>query len=72
MGSTPTSSPYQARGVQWMWDTISRTGGLILADEMGLGKTLQIIALLIKITGARFTGSGDLPHQSHCELGSGD
>lgn len=40
--------PYQARGVQWMWDTISRTGGLILADEMGLGKTLQIIALLMK------------------------
>lgn len=39
--------PYQARGVQWMWDTINRTGGLILADEMGLGKTLQIIALLL-------------------------
>ncbi|OYU77465.1 MAG: helicase [Alphaproteobacteria bacterium PA3] len=40
--------PYQARGVQWMWDTVNRTGGLILADEMGLGKTLQIIALLLK------------------------
>ncbi|GAA6164009.1 hypothetical protein NBRC116590_17130 [Pelagimonas sp. KU-00592-HH] len=39
--------PYQSRGVKWMWDTISRTGGLILADEMGLGKTLQIIALLL-------------------------
>lgn len=39
--------PYQARGVHWMWETISRTGGLILADEMGLGKTLQIIALLM-------------------------
>ncbi|WP_449396774.1 DEAD/DEAH box helicase [Devosia riboflavina] len=39
--------PYQARGVQWMWETISRTGGLILADEMGLGKTIQIIALLL-------------------------
>lgn len=39
--------PYQARGVQWMCDTVSRTGGLILADEMGLGKTLQIIALLM-------------------------
>jgi SNF2 family DNA or RNA helicase len=39
--------PYQARGVQWMWETISRTGGLVLADEMGLGKTLQIIALLM-------------------------
>ncbi|WP_375264162.1 DEAD/DEAH box helicase [Palleronia sp.] len=39
--------PYQARGVQWMWNTVSRTGGLILADEMGLGKTLQIIALLM-------------------------
>ncbi len=39
--------PYQARGVQWMWETVSRTGGLILADEMGLGKTLQIIALLM-------------------------
>ncbi|WP_422002703.1 DEAD/DEAH box helicase [Roseovarius mucosus] len=40
--------PYQARGVRWMWETVSRTGGLILADEMGLGKTLQIIALLLK------------------------
>lgn len=39
--------PYQARGVQWMWETVNRTGGLILADEMGLGKTLQIIALLM-------------------------
>lgn len=39
--------PYQARGVQWMWETINKTGGLILADEMGLGKTLQIIALLL-------------------------
>lgn len=39
--------PYQARGVQWMWDTIGRTGGVILADEMGLGKTIQIIALLL-------------------------
>lgn len=39
--------PYQARGVQWMWETINRIGGLILADEMGLGKTLQIIALLL-------------------------
>jgi len=39
--------PYQARGVQWMWETINLTGGLILADEMGLGKTLQIIALLM-------------------------
>jgi SNF2 family DNA or RNA helicase len=39
--------PYQARGVQWMSETVSRTGGLILADEMGLGKTLQIIALLM-------------------------
>lgn len=38
---------YQARGVQWMWETVQRTGGLILADEMGLGKTLQIIALLL-------------------------
>ncbi|MBY6203248.1 DEAD/DEAH box helicase [Maritalea mobilis] len=40
--------PYQARGVQWMWETVSRTGGVILADEMGLGKTLQVIALLLK------------------------
>lgn len=39
--------PYQAQGVQWMWETVNRTGGLILADEMGLGKTLQIIALLL-------------------------
>ncbi len=36
------------RGVQWMWKTVNRTGGLILADEMGLGKTLQIMALLMK------------------------
>jgi SNF2 family DNA or RNA helicase len=46
-GLTATPFPYQARGVQWMWETISHTGGLILADEMGLGKTLQIIALLL-------------------------
>jgi len=39
--------PYQARGVRWMWETVSMTGGLILADEMGLGKTIQIIALLL-------------------------
>lgn len=39
--------PYQARGVQWMLDTIRHTGGLILADEMGLGKTIQIISLLL-------------------------
>lgn len=42
-----TLFPYQARGVRWMWDTISHTGGLILADEMGLGKTIQIISLLL-------------------------
>lgn len=39
--------PYQARGVRWMQETVSHTGGVILADEMGLGKTLQIIALLL-------------------------
>lgn len=46
-GLTGKLFPYQARGVRWMSDTISDTGGLILADEMGLGKTLQIIALLL-------------------------
>ena len=46
-GLDATLFPYQARGVQWMWETVNRTGGLILADEMGLGKTLQIIALLM-------------------------
>ncbi|NHN66345.1 DEAD/DEAH box helicase [Pseudomonas fluorescens] len=46
-GLTATLFPYQSRGVRWMWDTITHTGGLILADEMGLGKTLQIIALLL-------------------------
>jgi len=46
-GLTASLFPYQARGVRWMWETISHTGGLILADEMGLGKTLQIIALLL-------------------------
>lgn len=39
--------PYQARGIQWMRETLSDTRGLILADEMGLGKTLQVIALLV-------------------------
>lgn len=39
--------PYQARGVEWMLQTVRHTGGLILADEMGLGKTIQIIALLL-------------------------
>ncbi|WP_027155583.1 DEAD/DEAH box helicase [Mesorhizobium sp. WSM2561] len=46
-GLTAILFPYQARGIRWMSDTISHTGGLILADEMGLGKTLQIIALLL-------------------------
>jgi SNF2 family DNA or RNA helicase len=46
-GLEATLFPYQARGVQWMWETVNRTGGLVLADEMGLGKTLQIIALLM-------------------------
>ncbi len=46
-GLSATLFPYQVRGVRWMWETISHTGGLILADEMGLGKTLQIIALLL-------------------------
>lgn len=46
-GLNATLYPYQARGVRWMWDTVSATGGLILADEMGLGKTIQIIALLL-------------------------
>lgn len=49
-GLTATLFPYQARGVGWMWETISHTGGLILADEMGLGKTIQIIALLLMET----------------------
>lgn len=46
-GLDATLFPYQARGVQWMSETVNLTGGLILADEMGLGKTLQIIALLL-------------------------
>lgn len=46
-GLNATLFPYQARGVRWMWETISMTGGIILADEMGLGKTIQIIALLM-------------------------
>lgn len=46
-GLNATLFPYQARGVQWMSDTIEHTGGLILADEMGLGKTIQIISLLL-------------------------
>jgi SNF2 family DNA or RNA helicase len=49
-GLTATLFPYQARGVRWMWETLSHTGGLILADEMGLGKTIQIIALLLMET----------------------
>ena len=39
--------PYQERGVLWMKEALSRTGGVILADEMGLGKTIQIISLLL-------------------------
>jgi len=38
---------YQASGISWMRETVSRTGGVILADEMGLGKTIQIIGLLL-------------------------
>ena len=40
--------PYQARGIRWMHETASLTGGLILADQMGLGKTLQINGLLLQ------------------------
>lgn len=47
VGLNASLFPYQARGVRWMWETVSMTGGLILADEMGLGKTIQIIALLL-------------------------
>jgi SNF2 family DNA or RNA helicase len=51
MGMLPGLSadlfPYQARGIQWMRETLADTRGLILADEMGLGKTLQVIALLV-------------------------
>jgi SNF2 family DNA or RNA helicase len=39
--------PYQSKGISWMRNALSRTGGVILADEMGLGKTLQIISLLL-------------------------
>jgi SNF2 family DNA or RNA helicase len=46
-GLDGTLYPYQARGVEWMLDTIKHTGGLVLADEMGLGKTIQIISLLL-------------------------
>ena len=38
---------YQAKGIQWLWDTLSSNGGAILADEMGLGKTMQVIAILL-------------------------
>lgn len=46
-GLNATLYPYQARGVQWMLETLRHTGGLILADEMGLGKTIQIISLFL-------------------------
>jgi SNF2 family DNA or RNA helicase len=50
--------PYQARGVQWMWDTLGRTEGGILADEMGLEKMIQIIAFSTNSVARRqaFTG----------------
>jgi len=39
--------PYQAVGVNWLWQ-LSRLGlGACLADDMGLGKTIQVIALLL-------------------------
>lgn len=46
-GLDATLYPYQASGISWMRDAVSRTGGVILADEMGLGKTIQIIGLLL-------------------------
>ncbi|GGK95037.1 DEAD/DEAH box helicase [Nocardia jinanensis] len=39
--------PYQARGIGWLRETVTRHGGAILADEMGLGKTVQAIGLLL-------------------------
>ena len=46
-GLNATLYPYQAQGVSWMRETLSKTGGVILADEMGLGKTMQIISLFL-------------------------
>ncbi|MDA7524931.1 DEAD/DEAH box helicase [Verrucomicrobia bacterium] len=46
-GLQATLFPYQKRGVDWMQQTLQRTGGVILADEMGLGKTMQIISLFL-------------------------
>lgn len=42
-----TLFPYQARGIRWMHQTATSSGGLILADQMGLGKTVQVIGLLL-------------------------
>ncbi|WAC55741.1 DEAD/DEAH box helicase [Gordonia sp. SL306] len=39
--------PYQARGIAWLDETVTRVGGAVLADEMGLGKTVQAIGLLL-------------------------
>lgn len=46
-GLKATLYSYQARGVAWMRQMLTHTGGVILADEMGLGKTIQIIALFL-------------------------
>ena len=38
--------PYQATGLDWLWQMKQLRLGACLADDMGLGKTVQVIALL--------------------------
>lgn len=39
--------PYQAQGVNWLFQLNHLRLGGILADDMGLGKTIQVISLLL-------------------------
>jgi len=41
--------PYQALGVNWLYQLTQLRLGACLADDMGLGKTLQVIALLLQL-----------------------
>ncbi len=48
-GLRSTLRPYQAEGVDWMWQRYLAGIGALLADDMGLGKTHQVMGLLCHV-----------------------
>ena len=42
---------YQRQGIQFVFDTITKTKGAILGDDMGLGKTVMCVSLVAALLG---------------------